>query len=339
MTGKVDIELRTPLIEYSISLRRNITFIKGDSGTGKSYLCNLLEQALEGVEDVTMTVSQSVDCLVLPRVTSNPRISKSWDEIIKSCEDTVIFIDESCDCWKSGIFSRVIQGTSNYYVLISRSMHSDIPYSVDSLLYFDRTITEVSPHIFSRQIISDSLVETQFAPELLITEDEKTGYHLYQYMYDIPVLSAKSKTKINKRLKSLAAQGIDNILVIADGAAFGAEVEQVTQILQAVFQNSYIYLPESFEWVILHSPVFSCIPEIDDVLYKYLDFIDWSIYFSTERYFTEMLSKFTKDLSLKTYDKSTNSLDPVFMQADSIASFRALIPITQGGSPEKTQVF
>ena len=58
MTGRIDIELRAPLIAYSISLRRNVTFIRGDSGTGKSYLCGLLEQALAGAEDITVTISQ-----------------------------------------------------------------------------------------------------------------------------------------------------------------------------------------------------------------------------------------------------------------------------------------
>ena len=70
-------------------------------------------------------------------------------------------------------------------------------------------------------------------------------------MYPITVTSAKSKTKIFKKVKSLAKQGRDSILIIADGAAFGSEIERVDLLLQSLFKRSYIFLPESFEWILL----------------------------------------------------------------------------------------
>lgn len=168
MTGKIDIELQTPLITYHMSLLRNITMIRGDSGSGKSYLCELLQQAIAGEEDIKVTLSQSVNYLVMPENTLDSRVSKSWSEIIQECQDTVIFIDETCDCWKSGIFSKIIQNTTNYYVIFSRGTHSDISYSVDSILYFDKTMSDIGPHIYSKQIKLEPVFSHQITPELIV---------------------------------------------------------------------------------------------------------------------------------------------------------------------------
>ena len=42
------------------------------------------------------------------------------------------------------------------------------------------------------------------------------------------------------------------VLVIADGAAFGSEMERVTELMK-LRNDIYLYLPESFEWLILQS--------------------------------------------------------------------------------------
>lgn len=73
MTGEITLQLQTPQISYSLQLSRNLTFVRGDSGSGKSYLCTLIEQALAHKEDVHLVVSKNVECLVLPRNTSDSR--------------------------------------------------------------------------------------------------------------------------------------------------------------------------------------------------------------------------------------------------------------------------
>ena len=45
-----------------------------------------------------------------------------------------------------------------------------------------------------------------------------------------------------------------NVLVVADGAAFGSEVEKI-ELYARQNNNCYLYLPESFEWLILKSGV------------------------------------------------------------------------------------
>lgn len=44
------------------------------------------------------------------------------------------------------------------------------------------------------------------------------------------------------------------VVVIADGAAFGSEIEKVLEVIGQREQMA-LYLPESFEWLILESDV------------------------------------------------------------------------------------
>jgi hypothetical protein len=61
--------------------------------------------------------------------------------------------------------------------------------------------------------------------------------------------SAGGKSNIFKMLSDRAGE---NVLVVADGAAFGSQMERIMQLL-ALQPDSHIYLPESFEWLILRS--------------------------------------------------------------------------------------
>lgn len=44
MTGKYHIEISTREVHYNVIVKRKFTIISGDSATGKSTLCRLLEQ-------------------------------------------------------------------------------------------------------------------------------------------------------------------------------------------------------------------------------------------------------------------------------------------------------
>ena len=332
MVGSIDIKLQTPQIVYSFTLERNLTIIRGDGGSGKSYLCELIEQASQGIEDVHLLLSREVSYLVLPRDTSDSRTTLPWDKIIANCNNTIIFIDETCDCWKSGYFSKAIQNTTNYYVIFSRNTHADLPYSSKSILYFKKDVDRLIPRISGKQFYPELNSTVKLHPDLLVTEDEKAGFVFYKHAFDIEVSSAKSKTKICKKLKSLAAHGQDNILLIVDGAAFGPEIEQVSTLLEACFNSSYVYLPESFEWLLLHSPLFHDAPEITSILLDFTDIIDWSQYFSAEQFFTAQLKTLTNDLNMIPYTKSAESLDSKFLEPDTLQAIKSLIPIDENDS-------
>lgn len=97
--------------------------------------------------------------------------------------------------------------------------------------------------------------------------------------------------------------------VIADGAAIGPEIEKIIELKK----NGYellLYLPESFEWIILRSGLIKD-RYIAQILSEPENYIDSRQYFSWERFFSDLLIRFT-DNSYYKYSKSI--LNKVFLQ-------------------------
>ena len=96
----------------------------------------------------------------------------------------------------------------------------------------------------------------------------------------------------------------EKILVIADGAAFGPEMDRVLQLVQTR-ENLMLYLPESFEWLILTSGILKD-TEVAQILQTPFDYIDGKDYFSWERYFTALLTEKTTGTYLNYTKKTLN---------------------------------
>ena len=94
------------------------------------------------------------------------------------------------------------------------------------------------------------------------------------------------------------------MIIIADGAAFEAEMEAAMRLISNGI-NAVLYLPESFEWIILRSGITES-SEIANILEHTEDFADSCEYFSWERFFTSLLVEKTKDSYLR-YQKKTKT--------------------------------
>ena len=75
-------------------------------------------------------------------------------------------------------------------------------------------------------------------------------------------------------------------------------------------ENSALYLPESFEWLILSSDIWTD-NEIREILSAPYDYIESKDFFSWERYFTALLIRSTQGGYLK-YSKK--QLNPAYLQ-------------------------
>ena len=106
----------------------------------------------------------------------------------------------------------------------------------------------------------------------------------------------------------LNMHGNEKILVIADGAAFGSEIDRVLRLIRER-KNVALYLPESFEWMILSSGVLKN-NQVDKILGSPSEFVESGDYFSWERFFTAVLIEETKDTYLAYAKKKLN---PVYL--------------------------
>lgn len=147
-------------------------------------------------------------------------------------------------------------------------------------------------------------------PQKVIIEDSNAGYEFYKALTadkKCTVESADGKSNIFGKAVECGSE--DCVLIIADGAAFGSEMERMMLLLNKK-KNVVLYLPESFEWLILKSDVLND-KEVREILGEVSKYVESSEYFSWERYFTALLIEKTKNTYLQ-YTKK--NLNPVYSQ-------------------------
>ena len=140
-----------------------------------------------------------------------------------------------------------------------------------------------------------------FEPDVVIVEDSNAGYEFFSYVAGSKgwkTVSAEGKSNIFKELGQFTN---NKVLVIADGAAFGPEMDRVMKRL-STRRDSILYLPESFEWLILISGVVKD-GDISRILDNPSEYIESGKYMSWEQFFTALLVEKTRDSYLK-YAKS-----------------------------------
>ena len=167
--------------------------------------------------------------------------------------------------------------------------------------YEDEWITDKQSVEIIRDVDKSDENILPIKPEKIIVEDSNSGYDFFHSVSEDQNLeceSAHGKTKIFGLLQKADDR---QICVIADGAAIGAEMNRLYKQCQ-VKKNIHLYLPESFEWIILNSGLLK-----ENVIHEILqapeEYIESSEFFSWERYFTKLLIEQTEGTYLK-YKKS-----------------------------------
>lgn len=165
-----------------------------------------------------------------------------------------------------------------------------LPYSVEEIYgirnsgkygTLKRTYNEMY-HIYSANVLRQEM-----KPGKVITEDSNAGFEFFNHICrekGIACVAAGGKSNL---FALLMTEAEENTLVVADGAAIGSEMEKLMDLLR-VKSNVYLYLPESFEWLILSSGVLED-HEIPAILESPWEYVDGKEFFSWERYFSALL--------------------------------------------------
>lgn len=304
MVGAYRVIVQNKKIKFGFEIRRNITILRGDSATGKTTLVEMIQEYEELGSDSGITLQCERNCAVLS--------GRQWEKRLAGLSQSIVFVDEGNVFTASKEFAAAIQKTDNYYVLVTRESLETLPYSVTEI-YGIRTskhfgdLKQTYNEFF--QIYGKPVGTGTLKPAIVITEDSNSGFQFFQAVCaenGIFCESAGGKSNIFKMLSDRAGE---NVLVVADGAAFGSQMERIMQLL-ALQPDSHIYLPESFEWLILRSGLLED-AEVDEILKSPENYVESQQYFSWERYFTAVLMQKTADSYLK-YTKS--KLNPVYLQ-------------------------
>ena len=224
----------------------------------------------------------------------------NWQVNLAEIHDSIVFIDEGDEFVRSNDFASAIQKTDNYYVMATLTVLPNIPYIANEV-YGIKNVSgnryQGTKRIFSEYyLLLAKGLNTPLLPDLVIIEDSNAGFEFFHEVFtniSIHCISANGKSNIQHEVES---RDPENILVIADGAAFGSEIDKVLPFRQV--KNLELFLPESFEWLVLRSGILKN-NSIDTMLESPAEHIESSQYFSWERFFTAFLTSETKDSCLK----------------------------------------
>ena len=317
MRGIIHLMVQSVHLKYEMDFYRNITILKGDSATGKTTLVDMIQEYNLNGSDTGIILSCNCPCRVIS--------GNTWEEQLKDINGSLVFIDEGNRFVASEDFARAIRKTDNYYVIVTRESLGNLPYSVTEIygIHCAGKYAYQKPvyHQMYR-IYGDYNNPSGGNINKLLIEDSNSGFDYFSGVsqnHSIECVSAQGASNIYHLLQE--AESKNGITVIADGAAFGAQMEKVYQLILSN-PGITIYLPESFEWLVLSADILND-TEIKKILENPSDYIECSDHFSWERYFTNLLIEKTNDTYLK-YSKT--KLNPAFLQGKNCEKIIEVLP-------------
>lgn len=304
MKGKYHIIVQNNKVKFEFDIKRNITIVRGDSATGKTTLVSLIDTYDRLGVDSGIEVICKKRCLTVN--------NSNWEFVLNSISECIVFIDEETTIVKSDDFARKIRETDNYYVIITRENLPNLPYSVEEVYGIHNSgrysdMRRIYNSFYQLYTVDNSVKDEPV--EMVIAEDSNSGYEFFRAVTadNISCISAGGKTKIKHLVNDNEGK---KLLVIADGAAFGSEMNELYLYIRRHPEVS-LYLPESFEWLILKSGLIDG-NRIADILQHTEDYLESSEFFSWERFFTKLLISETEGTYLQ-YSKQ--KLNEVYLNA------------------------
>lgn len=282
MKGIHHVEISNRDARFKFDLNRNITIIRGKSGTGKTTMFDMISDFTRLGEASGVNVSCDKNCVALTDI--------DWKNQLSNTSDSIVFIDEGVEYLNTKEFAKAIKNTDNYYVIFNRENLRELPYSVEEIYEI-----KVSGRFHSlkkmyksnaRHFYYKDSAGGKLKYDILLTEDSKSGLQFYKSYFqgsDIECVSSESNSAVFKWINEHKDK---KVLVIADGAAFGSEIDRVLKLQTT--SNFKLCLPESFEWLILKSGLIRT-NDINNMLENTADYVESADFFSWENFFEDYL--------------------------------------------------
>lgn len=314
MTGKYQIVLYNNKVHYRLTVERNLTILRGDSATGKSELIRLLTVHNGNPRSSGITLICDKECTVLN--------DGNWQLFLQTYRSRIFFIDEGNAFLRTKEFADSVSGSDNYFVIISRESLPQLPYSVDEIFGLregkDAGRYREPKRVYNEMYrIYGSFLGLRALPDLVITEDSNSGNEFFQILFPGRCISSQGKSNIKRLLLAHANQ---TVLAVVDGAAFGPEMQDCTEIAGAYGSSVSIFAPESFEYLILQSGLIE-VPKA--ILEETWDYADSVKYFSWEEFFTSYLTDASRN---QVYQYSKRNLNSFYKTLGSIDRIKKTLP-------------
>lgn len=308
MRGSCHFRVRSKKALFEFTIKRNITVLKGDSATGKTTLLHMLYEYLRVGKESGYSVSADAEYYVYLR----KEVGRDWMDALQALRNTVIFIEENNDFVFGEEFAAFVKQSGNYFVIVNRSPLKMLPYSIHEIYEIvtegKRSDVRESYHKL-KELYSNYPIAENNRIQNVLTEDSNSGHQFFAGVFkNSRVTSANGNGSILNHIKKMSE---GDTLVIADGAAFGAMIENCLEYFETKTNcRISIWLPESFEFLVLKSGLVAS-EKLARILENPSDYIECQDYESWERFFTDLLISLTKDTPQR-YAK--NSLNLFYLQ-------------------------
>lgn len=281
------VRVSTSKYVYEFELERRVTVIRGDSGTGKTLLANLL--VAEPETGVHIECERSF-------VLMNNNIRVNYSTWFKDYDNVVFILDEDSRWLRDRRFYDAALDSGAWLLVMDRStLLTTYECSVESVMRLKvsgkyRTLEKLYTH-----------KSTTFPKDWpVFTEDTGSGYSFMQKVRDkVAPLGGKDL------LDNLTPNELYGKIYFMDGAAYGHKLH--------AYYNDWLkgriefILPESFEWILLHSPQFSQYTEVRNVLANPVAYgANRTEYKTWENFFTWFIHDFTTRTWIKGYNKTSD---------------------------------
>lgn len=125
MKGTQHVEVSNRNAKFRFDLHRNITIVRGDSGTGKTTLYNMIADYTRLQAESGVNLSSTKPCVAL--------MDMDWKNQLDGISNSIVFIDEGAMYISSEKFAEAIKNSDNYYVIFNREGLHQLPYSVEEI--------------------------------------------------------------------------------------------------------------------------------------------------------------------------------------------------------------
>ena len=313
----------------TLELKEKITFIRGDSGKGKTELVRRLNS---GSRFNKVSVSKNYDVIVLTKQLfeqsykialnhkkdqnqkENSFLRDYWGEQENFPYSNTILIIDDDDFIKSREFSIFYEvDKSNYYVIMNRGEIASLSYSADEIYKF---VSDGNNHWLEK--FYHYAQNNDYKIDTVIVEGIGSDYIFFSHLFkEIEVLNPTSNGMMQgggrANLVSMLEKYWKNfvnkrILLCIDFCAFGSNINKLYGICEAfnlniVFNKNYL----SFEYLLLRSNFINDIA-LDDFIDRHrLEF------HSLELLFTQRLMELTK-ATYYSYSKSKDSFSVCYYE-------------------------
>lgn len=277
----VELKVSSNDFDCDLILERRVTYIRGDSGTGKTGVVDKINAYTEGDTSVSVVCSDGRRAVVLNTITS-PTMLDAYKKYVVFFDDLIVTESE---LFNSTIIKSAIE--NDVYLVVINRVDSDIKpvslrvnFSISSILI---SHCEGKRHWFTKQVEDLGSVDFGFVKyDCVVAEDKFGSKNFSKSVFNLPVFCAEGGDNIIRETRNAISKGYKSIFVFLDSAEFGKNFHDFKSVFEDEDEVSiyFDYHYECFEYLLLVSNMLNKEFEFDEVECNM--FSSWEAYFESE---------------------------------------------------------